>query len=298
VSYSSEVLADSPLIYWTLNDALGSTTVADSSGNGNTGTVSGTWNFNQPVQMTPDSVSASTATGAGSLISPTIAFGASDVMVEMWINIDAAQVYMPFSFGVNYLDMYLNAGRIGFNTGSGDQFGCTITSGLHHIVALVPNNKSTTNGKIYIDGALKALSGGSNTAPSLASTYFKVSGWTAGGLLIPAGTYVDEVAVYGSELSAARVTAHYNAGLAGILTNSSLSRESVTVIGNDTTITRASSRNSVLAIGNDQSITRTNSRDTVAALGNDLVIQRTVSRVSVQALVRIKPPFQGWGMPL
>jgi hypothetical protein len=297
VSYGSEVLADSPLIYWALNDASGSTTVADSSGNGRTGTVSGTWNFNQPVMMTPDSISASTATGAGSLISPTVAFGSSDLMVEMWINIDTAQSYMPFSFGVNYLDMYLSGGRIGFNTGASDQYGCTITSGLRHIVVLVPNNKATTNGKIYVDGLLQTLSGAAGTAPSLASTYFKVSGWTSSGQLIPSGTYVDEVAVYGSELSAARVLAHYNAGLAGIITNSIMSRDSVVVIGSEATITNSMSRDSVTVLGNDQTITRTQSRNSIATLNNDLVITRTLSRASVQVLVRMKPQFEGWGVP-
>lgn len=39
MTYTSEVLADSPTIYWRLGDALASTTATDSSGNGTTGTV-------------------------------------------------------------------------------------------------------------------------------------------------------------------------------------------------------------------------------------------------------------------
>ena len=34
MTYTGEVLADSPLAYWTLSDAVGSTLAADSSGGG------------------------------------------------------------------------------------------------------------------------------------------------------------------------------------------------------------------------------------------------------------------------
>lgn len=39
--YAAEVLADSPLLYWRLGDAAGSTTAADASGNNRTGTHNG-----------------------------------------------------------------------------------------------------------------------------------------------------------------------------------------------------------------------------------------------------------------
>lgn len=297
MSYVSEVLADSPLIYWPLNDATGSMTAADSSGNGRNGTVNTSWNFNQPAVVT-DSVSASTATGAGFITSPTIAFGTSDLMVEMWINIDTTKTYMPFSFGVNYLDLYLSGSRIGINTGASDQYGCAITSGVHHIVVLMPNAKATTNAKIYIDGVLQTLSGTSGTAPSLASTYFKVSGWTSSGQLIPTGTYVDEVAVYSGELSAARVAAHYNAGVAGIVTNRIMSRDSAMVLTSEAGANRSVSRESVQVLGNDQTITRSISRGSLAVINNDLVIQRTLSRMSVQVLIKSAPRYRGWGPPL
>jgi hypothetical protein len=150
----------------------------------------------------------------GTIVSPIVAFGSADITVELWAYIDAAQTYMPFSFGVNYLDLYVTGGRIGVNTGAGDQYGCSIQTGYRHIVVVMPNAKSTTNAIIYIDGVQQTLSGASGTAPSIASTTFQVSGWSANtSYRIPNGYYVDEIAVYSGVLSSARVTAHYAAGV-------------------------------------------------------------------------------------
>ena len=295
MSYTSEVLADSPLIYWPLNDSAGSTTAADSSGNGRTGTVVTSWNFNQTNRLSTDSVSGSTATGSGAVKSPVVAFGTNDIMVEIWLDVDTTKSYMPLSFGVNYLDLLLANGKIGFNTGSGEQYGCTITNGIHHIVALMPNGKSTTNGKIYVDGVLQTLAGTSGTAPSLASTYFQISGWTASGQLIPSGTYVDEVAVYGTELTAARVSAHYSAGVAGVITNRIVSRSSTYAL-TSATVNSALSRQSAAVLTNEQTITRTLSRQSAAILVNEQIIQRTLSRVSVQVLIPTASRYRGWGL--
>jgi hypothetical protein len=210
MAYRDDVLIDSPLLYWELDDNTGASTVVDSSGNSRSGTVNGSWNFrNAATHVTTSSYG--TTSGGGYVISPSVAFGASDVTVEMWAYIDASQTYMLWSFGVNYLDIYVWNGRIGINTGAGDQYGCTISTGYHHIVALMPNNKATTNSKIYIDGVLQTLNGTSGTAPSISTATFQVSGWSANASYrIPSGYYVDEVAVYSGELSAARVAAHYS----------------------------------------------------------------------------------------
>lgn len=211
MAYSTEVLADSPLLYWQLDDASAATSVVDASGNGRDGSVNGAWNFQQPSHVNTSTYGLTS--GGGAIISPTIAFGPTDITVEIWAYIDTSQTYMPFSFGVNYLDLYVWNGRIGVNTGAGDQYGCTIQNGYHHIVVVMPNAKATTNTVMYIDGVQMALSGASSTAPSIASVTFQVSGWSANGSYrIPAGYYVDEVAVYSGALSSARVLAHYNSG--------------------------------------------------------------------------------------
>ena len=47
MSYSSTILADSPLIWYRMDDLEGATTVVDSSGNGSDGTPSGTITWEQ-----------------------------------------------------------------------------------------------------------------------------------------------------------------------------------------------------------------------------------------------------------
>ena len=47
-NFAAEVLADGPIGFWRLGEAPGSVTAADSSGNGNNGSCSGTITFCQP----------------------------------------------------------------------------------------------------------------------------------------------------------------------------------------------------------------------------------------------------------
>lgn len=104
-------------------------------------------------------------------------------------------------------------------------------------------------------------------------------------------------ALYPTALSASRVYAHFSAsGLPQA--GSVLSRDSVTVIGNDAAVNRTLSRDSVAVLNNDQVIYRALSRDSVVVLNNDQVINRMLSRTSIQVLVRTKPRFEGWGVGL
>lgn len=54
-TYADEVLADSPLFYWRLNESAGSTRVEDSSPHAIGGTITGTVNFGQTGALTSDS---------------------------------------------------------------------------------------------------------------------------------------------------------------------------------------------------------------------------------------------------
>jgi hypothetical protein len=217
MTYDSEVLTDSPLLYWKLDDAVSSTTAVDASGNSNAGAVTG-WSFRQTSQF-PGSVYGSTPAASGDkIVSPGIAFGSSGfVTVEMWVNFNGTTgTYMLWAFGALYLDLFIAGGNMGINTGTGDQWGCALPgSGAHHVVCVVPINAFTTTTIIYIDGVSQAPlgpPGGYGFSPQLNTTTFQVSGWPASGQFIPPGVYVDNVAVYTGALSSTRVLAHYNAG--------------------------------------------------------------------------------------
>lgn len=274
MTYASEVLADNPLLYWKLDETAGATTITDASPNGRNGTVTSGWTFAQSSQVTGSSF-GSTSNGSGRLTSPTIAFGAAMVTLEAWAYIDTSQSYMLFSFGVNHLNVYIDSGKIGINTGTGDNYGCAVLAGVHHVVAVMPNASATTNAVIYIDGIAQTLSGTSGTAPSLTSTTFKMSGWNGTGKLIPNGYYVDEVAAYSGTLSAARVQAHFDAGV--VASNRLVSRLSVAMLINDANVNRVASRHSI------------------AVLANDATVQRINSRVSVGILMPTKSRYRGWG---
>lgn len=274
MTYASEVLADSPLLYWKLDETAGATTVTDASPNGRNGTVTSGWTFAQTSQVTGSSF-GSVSNGSGRITSPTIAFGAAQVTLEAWAHVDTSQSYMLFSFGVNHLNIYIDNGRLGVNTGTGDNYGCAVSVGTHHVVAVMPNAAATTTAVIYIDGVVQTLSGTSGTAPSLTSTTFKISGWNGTGKLIPSGYYVDEIAAYSGALSAARVQAHFDAGM--VASNRIMSRLSVAVLINDVATNRIVSRQSI------------------AVLVNDTAVQRVTSRVSVGILTPTRSRYRGWG---
>ncbi len=83
----------------------------------------------------------------------------------------------------------------------------TVTPGKHHIAMTC----SPTALQLYLDGVLR----GSHTANAFAPTgRLRIGGYAEGvnRVLRPAGTKVDEVAVYDAILSAPTLLAHYNAG--------------------------------------------------------------------------------------
>ncbi len=94
----------------------------------------------------------------------------------------------------------------------------TITdSNWHHLVFTYDGSSTIGGGKIYIDGIVDTLDGGSGGA--LTATIQNTSPFLIGALstspLLPADAFIDEVAVFNSELSASNVTSIYNGGGSG-----------------------------------------------------------------------------------
>lgn len=99
----------------------------------------------------------------------------------------------------------------------------TITdTNWHHIVFTYDGLTAQSSGKIYIDGVAEtvvATGGGSiTTIESSATTPFLMSALNTTPLL-PANGNLDEVAVFGSELSASDVTAIYGTGVPNDITD-------------------------------------------------------------------------------
>jgi hypothetical protein len=58
---------------------------------------------------------------------------------------------------------------------------------------------------------------------------------------------------------------------------------------------RMMSRESVTVLANDQTVTRTLSRASISLVVNDATINRTLSRMGVNVLIKSEPRFRGWG---
>jgi hypothetical protein len=97
-SYDATVLTGlslAPVLYWKLDEPAGSTTVADSSGNGYTGTVEGTVTLGEPSVVPTDSETSAQGDGSTGYITTAgapalVPTGASPVTVIAAINMPAA----------------------------------------------------------------------------------------------------------------------------------------------------------------------------------------------------------------
>ncbi len=207
--YSQEVLADGPIAYWRLDDAAGSTTVVDASGNGHTGTLT-----NNKIVLDKPGVSNTAAQfdGTGYIdLGDKFSFdGQAAMSVEGW--------FWPLGEGHGFL------GKATYAAGSGyDGWFFAEGAGVLQIIrggALLTTPKldktkfthvvmtyDGTNYVLYINGVQD------KTKASLTSVAKHGSGFRIGNVN-QWGSYtgwIDEVALYDKALPAPRVLAHFNA---------------------------------------------------------------------------------------
>jgi hypothetical protein len=217
VSYSTEVLSDSPYLYYRLGESSG-TSVTDSSGNARTGTGAGTLGWGATGLLTGDADTALAVTngGGGRVSTPALSgLSAGTISIEFWLKTaDATTSKKAFITAVasgGGLEASYNNGTLtvlwsdSFGVGSLTLTAAGLNDGNPHHVCYAAAGQNAT-ARLYVDGA-QVDSGTTPNGPppsltgiTLGSQFF---GYTA--------TY-DEFAFYGSTLSAARVLAHYNAG--------------------------------------------------------------------------------------
>ncbi len=215
-SYVSEVLADSPYAFYRLNESSGATTINDSSGNGrHVSGVSSNITFGHRALTTdPTGGSALFNANAGISLGSSLAsaiLGNSTWSVEFFCYPDPTNstnnAGYPISgaasstqrFAVQHFNdtVYIQSTVGGIRSTSTSK----VTNQVHHFVIC-------SDGTAYWNGA--TISGPTN--PTLNSTV----GFWIGCLNSGASGFfkgrISEVSLYQSVLSAARVTAHYNAG--------------------------------------------------------------------------------------
>lgn len=210
-SYVRTVLADRPVAYYRMEEASG--LPQDSSGNGNHTTVSsGTATYAQSGAIT----------SGNSILWPSsfdVYFTAPDhstldcgdvVTIELWyrpVYTGAGQlVLIAKGNGAYGMSVVNNRMRLENDGNSGlvrSNFDLTDTNRWYHCVGV----KNGATRKMYVDGVDVSDLVTPSTLVNTTNVLF------LGSDTITPNCYLDEVAIYGTELSAARVQEHYRMGL-------------------------------------------------------------------------------------
>lgn len=221
-SYPAAVLADSPLGYWRVADGSG-TTALDASANARHATysISGvTYGRAGALVAQPNAAVRFTAPAGqvGGLVLPsTIAPWSGDFSVEAWVRPHAAAPTGAYA-SIFVWETYPSTGfRLGWMSNLRPRFWTTETGGSTSLEASAPLSLSdykhvvvTRAGsslRVYLDGVEVA------STTTLGYVAPPASGFNCFGACegIAADADYDELAVYGSALSAARVRAHFMA---------------------------------------------------------------------------------------
>jgi Concanavalin A-like lectin/glucanases superfamily/Bacterial Ig-like domain len=215
-SYRDEVLADAPRAYWRLGEATG-TTAADQTG-ANPGTYGGGVTLWQPGVLTADpntAVSLNGTTGYVTAPDSTSLDLTSGATVEAWVKRSASAQYQVIvgkpgdgqSRNENYALWLIDNLPVAY-FGNGSSYAAVyatnpLDTNWHHLVATYNN----ATARMYVDGVQVATSTSNVhlTANALPLNLGRMNGGT-----YFFGGQLDEVAVYPTALSAARVQAHFS----------------------------------------------------------------------------------------
>jgi hypothetical protein len=218
--YSQTLLQDSPLAYWRLGELSG-TSAADVQGIAG-GTYSGTYTLGQAGAVASDNNPALALGGSGSVSVPNVAAlnpSGSACTLECWVKTTNASLqhliggyHSPDNLGYGLATGAGATGKASYWSGGGNggnwfESASSVNNGAWHHLAVVVSASATI---IYIDGAADATLSGDLRPTSYAGT--RALGARSDGSFALTGM-LDEVAIYGSALSAARIAAHYQAGV-------------------------------------------------------------------------------------
>jgi len=209
--YAATVLADTPQGYWRLGEASGN--ALDSSGNGRTGTVSGGVTQGQAGALPGngcylfDGVDGTRVRVVG-LVVPAV------YSIECWVNAAVG----PVDRGLAGCWRTSQGAFLWIAPGSG--FFAAAHNGSPHLTGTLGLNGqwrhvvSTYDGttlRLYVDG-VENTNAARAALVTPAATDFEIGTYAQDTGINFTGR-IDEVALYGTALSPARVQAHYNAGI-------------------------------------------------------------------------------------
>lgn len=227
MSYSSVVLSDSPLGYWRLDESSG-TTFADSSGNGHTATITGSFTFSQAAAASIDGTSVNDAAAGYATVGSSFLTTASIFSVEAWVK-SSDTTHIIGIMGrhgaggatgtAHHFQFRLNNGKPELIVFASDGTAHTIAGpssiadgAWHHVVA-TSTPTGTNNVNLYIDGTNVAAA--STTAAGQFLTDTSTALWLGdcfGSLGNHFNGGLDELAIYGAVLTSTQVAAHNSTG--------------------------------------------------------------------------------------
>ena len=221
MAYRDEVLADGPVGYWRLGEA-GGTTATDASASANHGTYQGAGTQTLLGQRGALGGDADTAVsllagGSGVLVPDSASFDLTSFTLECWFNTNGPGsgqrrlVGQGATGGANWA-LCTNSNQILFLSALdavsyGVNTSVTANTWHHYAVTL---NRATQTITVYKDGNVLGTTACGATGTTAIATGVGI-GCAPDGTEQVAGL-LDEVAVYPTALSAARVKAHYAAG--------------------------------------------------------------------------------------
>lgn len=220
-AYSAAVLADSPKGYWRMDMASGA--AIDASGNGHDSAVpsgGGTITYSEPGAIASDPASTSvkidTTGGSNWFEVPDHAdvdLGDGPLSLELWVkpNDNGSTRVLLTKESAAYEIRLTSNNKIALTKAATvvfDESTQTIVTGtgFHHVVI----TKNAAAPKYYIDGVDVTPGGMADFTLTDNSNTLNLGGGGAANF----NGWVDEIAVYKSVLSAARVQDHYIAGVA------------------------------------------------------------------------------------
>lgn len=209
VDYSTVVLADSPIGYWRLDETAG--TVANDEISTNDGTYVNSPTLGAAALVDDGSAIVCVAANSQDVTLPgnTISTTAS---IELWFKWTGGDTLFRDNTSAGGTGWFAgnSAGNFTVRISGVTNINCGATTSFrdgnrHHLVI----TKSGVNVAVYVDGVSVGTSGNSATSTSSSPWHLGRNGASAQ----YADATFDEFAVYDTQLSLARVSAHYAAGI-------------------------------------------------------------------------------------
>jgi hypothetical protein len=218
-AYAATVLQDAPVAYWRFGETSG-TTAADSAG-ANTGTYTGGYTLGRPGALTGDPSTAVLLNGTSGYVNVPDAnpldLGNGPLTYELWVQrADAGTSYQLLYTKYSQGNVFFFNNKFTFDNDNNDivaESGTTTDTNWHHFV-VTRTGTGTGNTKIYKDGVNVTTEIGITRTLASNASNVSLGRYTVSDGLFFKGS-LDEVAVYPTALSAARVQAHYAAAAGG-----------------------------------------------------------------------------------